>query len=143
MVTADGVCIVECIAVFMRDNSTKIFRRNEDAAISLVAKIIHAKKIIKNQGVFDWLRGDKGTRLRVDAYFPNEKLVLEYHGAQHFKPNKLMDRRGGRFEQRKKYTQLRQKLIPVHGTKLLEIKYDESITKENIGKKLLKLGYKI
>ncbi len=127
----------------MGSNRAKIFRNNEQKVIDLVASILRAKEVQKNKGVFDWLRGDTGMRLRVDAYFPAEKLVLEYHGAQHFKTNKLMDKRKGRVEQRRKYTQLRQKLIPVHNLKLLEIRYDEPLTQKHIKQRLMWLGYKI
>lgn len=126
----------------MQNNRAKIFRKNEQKAVELVTEILSAKDVQKNKAAFDWLRGDKNTRLRVDAYFPSEKLVLEYNGVQHDKPNKLMDRREGRAEQRRKYTELRRKLIPEHGLKLLEINYDEPLTHEYIKKRLLEIGYK-
>lgn len=126
----------------MGNNKAKIFRNNEQKAIELVTSILKAKEVQKNKGAFDWLRGDKGTKLRVDAYFPKQDLVLEYHGAQHFLPNKLMDRRPGRAEQRRKYTELRKKLIPLHGLKLLEIRYDEPLTAEHIKQKLLSMNLK-
>lgn len=124
-------------------NSSKIYRNNEAKAIKLVAKILGARKIEINKGVFDWLEGDTGMRLRVDAWFPNENLVLEYHGIQHFKPSKLMDKRKGRAEQRKRYTLLRQKLIPKHGINLIEIRYDEPLTEEYIRTRLISMGYKV
>lgn|GEM_PF-4436634 len=107
---------------------------------NLVASILHTKEVYRNKGVFDWLRGDTGMRLRVDAYFTEHKLVVEYHGKQHFKPSNFMDRRPGRAEQRRRYTVLRRKLIPRHGLKLLEIRYDEPLTKEYITKKLKEMG---
>ena len=120
----------------------RIINLSEKKVIKIVAKILGVRKV-ECQKTFDWLRGDTGMRLRVDAYFPAEKLVFEYHGVQHFKENKLMDRRKGRAEQRKKYTQLRQKLIPAHGLKLLEIRYDEPFTREYIKGRLIQLGYKV
>ena len=124
----------------MGNNRARIFRNNEQRVINLVIRILRAKDVQRNRGVFDWLRGNTGMKLRVDAYFPNEKLVLEYHGVQHFKANKHMDRRKGRARQRRKYTQMRQKLIPAHNLKLLEIRYDEPITKKHLKEKLSKLG---
>lgn len=124
-------------------HKSAIYRSSESKAINLVAKILKSKTVIKNRGVFEWLRGDTGMRLRVDAYFPNEKLVVEYHGKQHFAPNKLMDRRKGRAEQRRRYTNLRQRLIPKHGLKLLEIRYDEPLTESYIISRLIQMGYKI
>ncbi|MFA6322328.1 MAG: hypothetical protein WCX71_02510 [Candidatus Buchananbacteria bacterium] len=127
----------------MGNNNAKIYRKGEENAINLVAKILKTKNFERNKGVFDWLRGDTGMKLRVDAYFPTKNLVLEYHGAQHFRENKLMDRRKGRAKQRRKYTKLRQKFIPMHGLKLLEVSYDEPLTTEHIKNRLMQLGCKI
>lgn len=127
----------------MESNRARIFRKSEKKAIELVSAILSAREVHENKGVFDWLRGDKDRKLRVDAYFPNEKLVLEYNGVQHDKPNKLMDRRPGRAEQRKRYTELRRRLIPQHGLKLLEINYDESLTHEHIRERLMEIGFKV
>lgn len=121
---------------------SKILRKNEQSAIQIVASILQVERVLNNKAPFDWLRGDKGTKLRVDAYFPIEKLVLEYHGAQHFKPNKLMDRREGRAAQRRKYTRLRQVLIPKNGLELLEIRFDEPLTEEHLRERLIEIGYK-
>ena len=121
----------------------KIFRKNEQKAIELVSSIIHADEAILNKGVFDWLRGgDKGdgVKLRVDAYFPKQKLVVEYNGKQHYESNALMDRRPGRAKQRREYAKRRKYLIPKHGLKLLEIKYDEPLTKENLERLLKNIG---
>ena len=133
----------------MKTNKAKIFRNGEAKAIELVAKILRTRKIVRNKGVFEWLRGDKrkngrkGLKLRVDAWFPEENLVLEYHGIQHFKPSKLMDRRKGRAAQRRKYTWRRQILIPKHGINLMEIRYDEPLTEEYIRPWLCEMGYKV
>lgn len=127
----------------MKINKARIFRKNEQKAIKIISHILLAEEVIENRGNFDWLRGDKGTKLRVDAYFPSEKLVLEYNGVQHFKPNKLMDRRQGRAEQRRRYTELRRKLIPKHGLNLLEINYNEPLTEEYLKTKLIEKGYKL
>lgn len=111
-------------------------------AIELVSQILGSTEVYLDKGIFDWLRGDKGTKLRVDAYFPNEKLVVEYNGVQHYRHNALMDRREGRAEQRRRYSDKRRKLIPKNGLKLLEIRYDEPLTEEHIRHRLLEEGIK-
>lgn len=123
--------------------NAKIYRNSEKKAIDLVAKILKAKKVERNRGVFDWLRGDTGMRLRVDVWFPEYELVMEYHGIQHFKPNKHMDRRQGRAVQRRKYTELRRRLIPKHRLKLLELRYDKPLTELCIRTKLAQLRCKV
>jgi hypothetical protein len=118
-----------------------IYCKNEKKAIGFVAKILKTKKV-ECQKTFDWLRGDKtknrlkGTCLRVDAYFSEKNLVVEYHGSQHFFRNNLMDRRPGRAKQRRRYTELRRKLIPMHGLKLLEIAYNEPLEEGYLAKKI-------
>jgi hypothetical protein len=128
---------------FMSHGNARIFGKNELQAIVLVASIFQTRNFVRNRGVFEWLRGDTGMKLRVDAWFPDQNLVVEYHGRQHFQPNKFMDRRKGRAKQRVKYTLLRQKLIPKHGIKLLELRYNESLTEEYIRTRLISMGYKV
>ena len=89
------------------------------------------------------MRGDTGYKLRVDAYFPEQKLVFEYQGQQHYFPNQLMDRRPGRAEQRRRYSELRRQLVPKHGLRFLEIRYDEPITEACIRGKLRDIGFDI
>lgn len=127
----------------MGNNPARILRIHEKRAIDLVKSILGAEEVIRDRGVFDWLRGDTGMRLRVDAYFPREKLVVEYHGEQKFKPNPFMDRRPGRRKQREEYMERRKSEIEKHGLELLELRYDEPLEREYIRKKLILLGYEI
>lgn len=81
---------------------------------------------------FEWLLGDanqRGARARlpVDGYWPAHRLVVEYRERQHDEPVALFDRRTtvsgiGRGEQRRRYDQLRDKLIPAHGLTLVVVK---------------------
>ncbi len=79
---------------------------------------------------FDFLKGDAGTRLPVDAYYQSLNLVVEYRERQHTEPVKLFDRRHtvsgvSRGEQRKIYDQRRREVLPKHGIKLIEISFDD------------------
>jgi hypothetical protein len=76
------------------------------------------------------LRGDAGTKLPVDAYFPKHALVLEYREQQHLADRadsyKLWDRKPtvsgmSRREQRAKYDQLRERQVPAHGLSLVVV----------------------
>jgi len=113
----------------------KIPKVNETLCIKLFSQLLNEKPI-KGKGVFDFLRGDKGTRLPVDAFFPKHNLAVEYMGEQHYLDNKMMNQKPGRKEQRKKYDLLRETLIPQHGFKLIQIKYDEPLTLEHIKRKI-------
>jgi len=90
---------------------------------------------------FDFLKGDAGTKLPVDAYYPSMNLVVEFRERQHTEEVKFFDRRQtvsgmGRGEQRKLYDQRRRDLLPQHGIHLVEIGYDDFEHSRN--KKLIK-----
>ena len=84
---------------------------------------------------FDWLRGDarpgkQGTRLPVDAYYPEQQLVVEYREHQHTEVVPFMDRRMtlsgvDRGTQRAIYDRRRRDLLPQHGITLLELSYTD------------------
>lgn len=86
------------------------------------------------QHTFDFLRGDpsescpSGKKLPVDAYYPNENIVVEYREKQHTERVAFFDRRAtvsgvGRGEQRQIYDQRRRDILPKYGIKLVEISY--------------------
>lgn len=79
---------------------------------------------------FDWLRGDSGRTLPVDAYYPSLNLVVEYMESQHTESVPHFDKRVtvsgvSRGEQRKIYDRRRQELIPKHGLSLIIINYTD------------------
>ncbi|TVQ51090.1 MAG: hypothetical protein EA377_13315, partial [Phycisphaerales bacterium] len=81
----------------------------------------------RRQHRFDFLRGDSGRKLPVDAYYPDLKLVVEYHERQHFENVPFWDRKPtssgiSRGEQRALYDQRRREVLPSHGIKLVELK---------------------
>jgi len=88
---------------------------------------------------FDFLQGDAGTRLPVDAFYPDLSLVIEFMEKQHSESVNFFDRKEtvsgiSRGEQRKKYDALRKKLIPANGLKILIFDYSEF---EHTGRKKL------
>lgn len=101
--------------------------------------------VLKQKGIrqhrFDFLRGDSGVKLPVDAYYPALNLVIEYMERQHSEPVKFFDRREtvsgmSRGEQRKKYDALRQNEIPKQGMDLVLFKYADFA--HNSAKRLLR-----
>jgi hypothetical protein len=96
---------------------------------------------------FDFLRGDPGksgtrTRLPVDAYYPELKLVVEYNERQHFEPVRFFDKKPTlsgipRGEQRKKYYLRRQEMLPKHG--IVFIAFDFSDFSHNAQKRLRRI----
>src|SRR6516165_8412984 len=98
--------------------------RDEDYIIGLCNRVLGQEA--KRHCCFDYLRGDTGRRLPVDAYYPELKLVIEYREIQHDEPHKFFDRRftvSGvhRGEQRALYDQRRRDVLPKHGITLVEL----------------------
>lgn len=86
----------------------------------------------RRQATFDWLRGDPsplrplGTKLPVDGFWSDLKLVVEFQEEQHSKPSPFFDRRQtvsgvGRGEQRRLYDERKRLIIPEHGLNLVVI----------------------
>ena len=106
-------------------------RRNnsdEHYVIDLCDEVLGAKG--SRQAKFDFLRGDKGHRLPVDAYYENKNLVVEYYERQHTEAVKLFDNKmtaSGvtRDVQRRIYDERRKTEFPKHGIDLVVISYTD------------------
>ncbi len=102
--------------------------KDEDYIIDLCDRVLRQAAIRQHR--FDFLRGDTGQRLPVDAYYPDLKLVIEYHERQHFESVPLWDKKPTasgitRGEQRPKYAQLRRDILPRYGIDLVELSYTD------------------
>jgi hypothetical protein len=69
-------------------------------------------------------------RLPVDAYYPDLRLVIEYHERQHSKPVRFFNKRTtvsgvDRGEQRRIYDERRRDILPKHGIELVILDYSE------------------
>lgn len=99
---------------------------DEHYVIDLCDEVLGEKA--KRQAKFDFLKGDTGRALPVDAYYVNKKLVIEYHECQHSESVKFFDRKitvSGvtRDQQRRIYDERRKIELPKHGITLIEISY--------------------
>lgn len=77
---------------------------------------------------FDFLLGDKGDKLPVDAYYPDLNLVVEYRERQHVEPVPFWDKKATasgipRGQQRPLYDQRRRDVLPRNGIDLVEFSY--------------------
>lgn len=89
------------------------------------------------QHKFDFLRGDSGRHLPVDAYYEDLRLVIEYCESQHRTSTPFFDRKmtvSGvtRGEQRKKYDERRIAVLPQHGIRLIHIHHTDFGTTKRI-----------
>lgn len=88
---------------------------------------------------FDFLKGDTGVSLPVDAYYPNLNLVIEYYESQHtqstpFFDNKITASGVSRGEQRRIYDERRRQVLPEHGIKLIIISYSDFGTTKRLNR---------
>lgn len=104
--------------------------RDEDYILDLCDEVLQKKGLRQHR--FDFLRGDAGTKLPVDIYYPELNLVIEYREYQHTNPVKHFDKPDvmtvsnvHRGEQRKIYDQRRRDVLPQHDIKLIEISYGD------------------
>jgi len=112
-------------------DSTNVGKRtqsDEHYVIDLCDEVLKQKALRQHR--FDFLRGDSGTKLPVDAYYPELKLVIEYREKQHTEAVAFFDKKQTisgmpRGEQRKHYDELRRVILPQQGIRLIEIEYNE------------------
>ena len=110
-------------------------RGNSDEAwiIGLCDEVLGEQAIRQHR--FPFLMGDPGGRgrrslLPVDAFYPTRKLVIEFHEIQHSQPVAHFDKRqtvsgGSRAEQRRRYDEVRRKVLPQHGIDIVVFDYSE------------------
>ncbi|WP_420592722.1 hypothetical protein [Robiginitalea biformata] len=96
-------------------------QRDEEYVLDLCDEVLGEKGLRQHR--FDFLRGDAGTMLPVDAYYPRHNLVVEYRERQHSESVPFFDKRKtvsrvSRGLQRQKYDRLREEKIPENGIQL-------------------------
>lgn len=101
---------------------------DEHYVIDLCDEILGCKA--SRQHRFDFLKGDAGTSLPVDAYYPELNLVVEYYESQHTELTPFFDNKKtvsgvSRGEQRRIYDQRRKDVLPKHGIRLVIISYTD------------------
>ena len=114
----------------------RMVRRDEDYVINLCDEILG--RSARRWHRFNFLRGDAGTTLPVDAYYPDLKLVVEYRERQHTqsvphfdKPHRLTVSGVPRREQRRLYDQRRRDVLPQWGIGLVEIDFSDLVHRRN------------
>jgi hypothetical protein len=112
---------------------------DESYVIDLCDEVLKLKAVRQHR--FEFLKGDSGTKLPVDAWYSTLNVVIEFRERQHNEEVKFFDKRQtvsgvGRGEQRKLYDQKRRDLLPQYGIKLIELDY--SNFEHTRGKKLLR-----
>ena len=103
--------------------------RDEDYILDLCDTILQ-DKALRQYTKFDYLTGDTGRKLPVDAFYPSRNLVIEYHERQHTedvaffdKPSKMTCSGVSRGEQRRIYDNRRRSLLPANQISLVVLDY--------------------
>lgn len=105
-------------------------RTNSDEyyVIDLCDEVLGMKA--SKQHTFDFLRGDTGRKLSVDAYYEGLNLVVEYYERQHTESVKLFDNKmtkSGvpRSIQRRIYDERRKEVLPQYGIQIAVITFQD------------------
>ena len=101
---------------------------DEHYVIGLCNEVL--KREASKQHCFDFLLGDTGKKLPVDAYYEDLNLVIEYYESQHmestpFFDNKITVSGVSRREQRCLYDERRRVELPKHGIKIMILHYSD------------------
>lgn len=102
--------------------------KDETYIIDLCDKVLN--DIASRQHRFDFLRGDTGVKLPVDAYYEQYQLVVEYHEKQHTESVNFFNKKDtasgvSRDEQRRIYDERRKETLPKHGIEIAIISYND------------------
>ena len=77
---------------------------------------------------FEWLKNpETGAHLRIDAYYPENNLAVEYNGPQHYVLDSRYTTTVEQLEYRKFLDKLKLKLLKEHGIRTLVIHYKDNV----------------
>ena len=102
--------------------------RDEEYVLNICDDVLGLRS--SRQHRFNFLCGDTGRPLPIDAYYRDLNLVIEYHERQHSEAVPIFDRRmtaSGvpRGQQRQIYDDRKRTELPNHGIALVEFSYSE------------------
>lgn len=118
------------------------WRAWEYECISLFNKVLDFPEF-RREKRFNWLRSPlTNYHLRVDVFYPDFDLCVEFDGEAHFKPIKFLPNQNPEeeFERTKLHDAIKNDLIPKNGLKLLRFKHDEPLNEEHIKIRLREVG---
>ena len=100
--------------------------------INIIAKILNTNNYTADRSNFNWLRHPvTKARLRLDAYFPEYNLAIEYDDKQHFEDINYFTKQLTNIQE---YDRVKNQLCKQHNIKLLRIAYNDDLSEENLKK---------
>ena len=115
--------------------------KSEKIFLQLVDELLKSKN--KTQKTFDWLRNEAGNKLKIDGFYQDYNLAIEFDGVHHRKP---VANYGGmeRYLKQVANDKIKDDLIPQHGLKLIRIDSRESWhDKDYLKQRLIDAGIEI
>lgn len=115
---------------------------NKNCYFSSVDNVLEiASEILNEKPIKEWtckelLNPERTNHLFVDGYFPNNNIVIEYDGQQHYEFVPFLHKTYEKFERTKLLDKHKEKILKDLNVKLIRIKYDDPQTKDFIMKKL-------
>lgn len=106
----------------------EILDANRFISKSCMAALLIINKILKEEpeieAKFEWLKNpDTNKNLRIDAYYKNNNIAIEFHGIQHYEFVKYFHQNIEVFEYKKNLDTIKKNLIISNGIKYIEIPY--------------------
>lgn len=108
---------------------------DESYVIGLCDEVLN--EVASRQHKFEFLKGDTGVRLPVDAYYEKLNLVIEFYERQHTESVPFFDKKmtaSGitRDQQRRLYDERRKQVLPKHGIRVIIISYSDFGTSKKL-----------
>ena len=116
---------IEEVATYFNLTYTKKWQ-SEEFALEFVAKYLNDFDYIKQYRNKNIKNQETNTLLRIDGFWPNHNLCVEYNGQQHYKFVKHFHSKIENFEKSQQRDTLKYELIKEQDFKLIIIKYNDS-----------------
>ncbi len=118
--------------------SSKKKYKTQDKLKKILEQILKQKA--KEEQTFSWLLSPRGAKLRVDIYFPDIKLAIEYHGKQHsYFPN-AFHKTAEDFRYANMCDVWKKSQLQYHDIQLIEFSYKDKISIDLVRRRLIGSG---
>jgi len=94
----------------------------------------------ETEKTFPWLRSPRGAALRIDIYFPQLSLAVEYNGKQHAEFPNYFHKTAKDFRYAAMCDAWKYKALTDRGIRLIVFTYKDKINRSGVVRKLKKLG---
>lgn len=129
--------ICKYLNIIYANTSNSCISNSGRYCIYLFSEIFNDKNYTLEQ-TFDWLiNPETGSKMRLDGYFPNLKVAIEYDGIQHYEYTPKLDKTYESFLKRQERDKIKNQLCEKNNIKLIRVKYDEPLNIEYLKKKIL------